>query len=122
MGIYVYGLKKNTRQHPVYGELGVLTYIYKPFWSPTPEQERWENNKDAYYKKNWENRQIPRYVVFEGDKKCESVYLYSGGAVFSDCDEHLCISIENIATANPEWLARHKIVIPDELLKAQSMV
>jgi hypothetical protein len=122
MGIYVYGLKKKTRQHPVYGEVGVLHYIYKPFWSPTPEQERWEAQKEAYYEKNWANRSIPRYVVFEGDKEFKDVRYYRGGATWSDGDENRCIPMTSLATAKPEFLEKNGIVLADELKKLESVV
>lgn len=96
MGIYVYGLKKKTRTHPVFGEVGVLHYIYKPYIRSTPEQEKWENDKDAYYRSNWENREVPRYVVFEDDKEFEEVHLYSGGATWADCNENLCVPMKRV--------------------------
>jgi len=90
MGIYIYGLKKATRKHPTLGEVGVLRFIYKASWSPSDEQEKWENNKDAYYQKNWSGREIPKYVVFEGDKTFQDIRRYTGGAVWNDGDESLC--------------------------------
>jgi hypothetical protein len=111
MGIYVYGLKKATRQHPVYGEVGVLRFIYKPYWSPTVEQEKWVAQKENYYENNWANRQIPRYVVFEGDKDFKEVHLYRGGATWSDGNELACIPMSTIATATPEFLEKNKIVV-----------
>lgn len=122
MGIYIYGLKKATRQHPVYGEVGVLKFIYKPYWSPDAEQERWEAQKDAYYQKNWYGRTIPKYVVFEGDKDFKEVMCYSGGATWADCDEHLAIPMTSLATAKPEWLEKMGIVLSDELQKMESVV
>ena len=96
MGIYIYGIKKATRKHPELGEVGVLRFIYKASWSPSDEQEKWENNKDAYYEKNWRGRTIPKYVVFEGDKDFKEVRRYTGGAVGCDGDESLCIPISNL--------------------------
>lgn len=52
MGTYIYGINR-TKQHKTYGTIGVLNFLYKPYWSPSPEQEKWEQRTDKRILKRW---------------------------------------------------------------------
>lgn len=92
MGIYVYGLRKNTVQHPVFGEVGVFRFLHKPapwHWPKAGSQDRMREGKVLSL---WKNRTIPEYVMREDEP--EVIYRYTGKSpVWFDSNEKAIVCV-----------------------------
>lgn len=96
MGIYIYGIKKKTRQHPILGEVGVLHFLHKP--APYDADKKWisaNKRRENRYIDYWSGHDIPKVVCPEGDKDFENLYWYSGGPIWGDCDEEVCVPFKS---------------------------
>lgn len=77
MGVYIYRLEPKTKRHPIFGEVGILSYWDKLAWADFQEVDKQERRIAAHNKK-WEGR-LPKFVVFRYDKKVtDKVYDFSG--------------------------------------------
>jgi hypothetical protein len=106
MGIYAYGLSSRTKTHPLFGEVGIIRFIHKP--APLFADDEWvkqDEKREQYYKNIWEYKDIPKFVIHAGDKDFSTLSFYRGGAVWYDCDEHLCIPLDSMKGV--EMLAKY---------------
>ena len=90
MSEYVYGLRKNTRRHPVYGEVGVLYFLHKPAHRHDRHGQRMDSMREGKVRKYWEGRPMPAYVMHD---KGTTVYRYHGGCLWCDYDEGALVEV-----------------------------
>lgn len=97
MGIYIYGIKKRTRKHPFWGEVGVLRFIHKPagYWADERSIKA-DRRRENYYIKAWQGKELPKVVCYEEDDKMERLHFYFGGPTWVDADESSCIPFDSV--------------------------
>ena len=87
MGVYIYRLEPKTRQHPAFGEVGVLKYWDRLEWADSEAVEKQER-AIARHNEKWAGR-LPKYVVIRWRSGVgEQVYDFSknGEAVWYDTE------------------------------------
>jgi hypothetical protein len=128
MGIYIYGLSSRTKQHHLFGEVGIIRFLHKP--APLFADEKWvkaDEKQKQYYRDIWEGRTIPKFVVYAGDTDFSSLSFYRGGAVWNDANEHLLTPLDSMKGV--EMLAKYfadkvekQNILAEKLLSATSVV
>jgi hypothetical protein len=86
MGIYVYGIT-TTEQHPEHGEIGVMSFLYKPYlgWDGDKENFRMDRKHATPVRQAWRGKRLPKVIRFDHGT---DLYRYTGtSAIWMDCEE-----------------------------------